>query len=121
MTPKEIGVKLIELVKAGKAHEAIETLYAPDIVSVEAGGPPGQSRVVTGIAACLEKGRQFRERMEVHRQDAEGPFPHDNRFAVLLRYDVTPRAGGERTTMMEVALYTVKDDKIVHEEFFYSM
>ena len=121
MTAKDIGTKLIELVKAGKAHEAIETLYAPNIVSVEAAAAPGQSREVTGIAACLQKGKQFRERMEVHRQDAEGPFPHDDRFAVLLRYDVTPRAGGPRTQMTEVALYTVKDDKIVREEFFYSM
>jgi hypothetical protein len=122
MTVMDIGRKLIELVKAGKAHEAIETLYAPDIVSVEAGGPPGQSRVVTGIAACLEKGQQFRARMEVHRQDAEGPFPHDDRFAVVLRYEVTPRApGGTRTTVTEVALYTVVGDKIAREEFFYAL
>jgi len=121
MTPAEIGTKLIELVKAGKAHEAIETLYAPNIVSVEAAAPPGQSPEVTGITACLEKGKQFRERMEVHKQDADGPYPHGDRFAVVLRYEVTPRASGARTTMSEVAVYTVKDDKIVREEFFYSM
>ena len=120
MTPKDIGTKLIELVKAGKAHEAIETLYAPNIVSVEAEAPPGQSREVTGIAACLEKGKKFRERMEVHSQNADGPYPHGDRFAVVLRYEVTP-VGEARTTISEVAVYTVKDDKIVREEFFYSM
>ncbi len=121
MTPIEIGTKLIALVKAGKAQEAIETLYHPDIVSVEAAAPPGQSPEVKGIQACLTKGKQFRERMEVHRQDADGPYPHGDRFAVVLRYEVTPRAGGSRTTMTEVGVYTVKDDKIVREEFFYAM
>jgi hypothetical protein len=121
MTPTEIGTQLVALIKAGKAHEAIETLYAPDIVSVEAGAPPGESPQVIGIPACLAKGKQFRERMEVHSQDAEGPYPHGDRFALFLHYDVTPRAGGPRMTMKEVALYTVKHDKIVREEFFYSM
>jgi hypothetical protein len=121
MTPKDIGTRLVELIKAGKSNEAIETLYAPDIVSVEAASAPDQSAITTGLAGCLEKGKQFRQRMEVHHQDADGPYPNGDRFAVLLRYDVTPRAGGPRTSMSEIAVYTVKDDKIVREEFFYSL
>jgi hypothetical protein len=39
----------------------------------------------------------------------------------MFDYDVTPRAGGERFHMKEVALYTVEGDKIVREEFFYKM
>jgi ketosteroid isomerase-like protein len=33
--------------------------------------------------------------------------------------DVTPKATGERTTLDEVGLYTIKDGKIVEERFFY--
>lgn len=121
MTSTEIGTKLVELVRAGKNHEAMETLYAHDIVSVEAGAPPGQKPESTGLAACLEKSKQFGQRMEVHGATVEGPFPNGDRFAVFYNYDLTPRAGGSRQKMMEVALYTVKNDKIVREDFFYKM
>jgi hypothetical protein len=121
MTTLELGTKLVALIRDGKNQEAMETLYAPDIVSVEAGGPPGMNREVQGIPACVTKGQQFRERVEVHTMTVEGPFPHGDRFAIFLAYDATPKAGGPRMTMKEVGLYTVASDKIVREEFFYSM
>jgi hypothetical protein len=121
MTPIEIGTKLVELIKAGKNREAMETLYAHDIVSVEAGAPPGQDRETRGVTACFEKSKQFAARMELHGNEVEGPFPNGDRVALILRSDVTPRAGGPRFTMTEVALYTVAGDKIVREEFFYRM
>ena len=34
MTTLEIGNQLVALCKQGKNHQAIETLYAPDVVSV---------------------------------------------------------------------------------------
>jgi len=40
---------------------------------------------------------------------------------VFYRFEITPKAGGERRKMTEVALYTVKNDKIAREEFFYRM
>ena len=51
MTTLEIGTKLVALVRAGKNPEAIESLYDPSVISVEAGAPPGQSREATGIPA----------------------------------------------------------------------
>src|SRR5512146_2765264 len=117
----DIGTKLVALIRAGKNAEAMETLYAPTIVSIEALAPPGGNREQTGIAACLAKGKQFRERHEIHSGAAEGPYPHGDRFAVVLSYDLTDKATGQRQKMNEVAVYTVKDDKIVREEFFYQM
>jgi ketosteroid isomerase-like protein len=49
------------------------------------------------------------------------PYPNDDRFAVRFTYDVTNKGSGQRFTMDEVGLFTVKDGKIVREEFFYSM
>jgi len=121
MTTLDIGNKLVALVRAGQGQEAIETLYAADIVSVEAMAPPGGSRETTGVAACLAKGKHWREANELHGAKVEGPFPHGDRFAAVLTYDITPRASGKRTTLAEVAVYTVKNDKIVREEFFYQM
>jgi ketosteroid isomerase-like protein len=121
MTSMEIGTQLVELIKQHKNQEAMETLYAHDIVSVEAMAPPGESPEVRGVAACKVKGEQFAARMEVHGAEVLGPYPNGDRFAVFLRYDVTPKAGGPRMQMNEVAVYTVKGDKIVREEFFYKM
>jgi ketosteroid isomerase-like protein len=40
---------------------------------------------------------------------------------VRFKYDVTPKHTGKRMTMDETGLYTVRDGKIVKEEFFYTM
>jgi ketosteroid isomerase-like protein len=119
-----VGKKLVELCKEGKMTEAIDTLYHPDIVSIEAGAPPGGSPKVEGIAAVKGKGEWWVANHEVHSGDAEGPFPHGDRFIVRFKFDVTAKSGpmaGKRFVMDEAALYTVKDGKVVHEEFFYSM
>jgi hypothetical protein len=122
MTNKEIGQKLVDLCKANKNEEAMKTLYASDIVSVEAMAPPGQSTEVKGLPACAEKGKMWAARMEVHGAVVEGPFTHgSDKFAVFFDYDVTEKAGNKRFHMKEVGIYTVKNDKITREEFYYSM
>jgi ketosteroid isomerase-like protein len=121
MTSMEIGTKLVALVREHKNAEAMQQLYSPDIVSVEAGAPPGGDRETHGLPACLAKGKAWGESNEVHSGEVEGPFPHDDRFAVVYRYDITQKASGRRIKMNEVALFTVKADKIVREEFFYTM
>ena len=42
----------------------------------------------------------------------------DSQFAVHFSYDVTCKATGKRSTMTEMALYTVQGDSIVREVFF---
>jgi ketosteroid isomerase-like protein len=119
-----VGKKLVDMCREGKHMEAIEELYSPNIVSVEAGAPPGGSPRTEGIAAIKSKGEWWAANHEVHKGEVEGPFPHQDRFIVRFTYDVTAKAGpmaGKRFTMDEAALYTVKDGKITHEEFFYSM
>jgi len=120
MTTLEVGKKLVDLVRARKNAEAMETLYDPNIVSVEAGAPGGAPTESTGVAACIEKGKQWQAGHEVHAANADGPFPHGDKFAVFLSYDVTQRESKQRFKMEEVAVYTVKNGKIVREEFFYS-
>jgi ketosteroid isomerase-like protein len=44
----------------------------------------------------------------------------ENQFAVQYTFDVTFKPTGQRTEMSEMALYTVKDGKIVREQFFYN-
>ncbi len=119
-----VGKKLVELCRAGKNTEAIDTLYSPNIVSIEAASGPNMSARTDGIAAVKGKSEWWVANHEVHKAEAHGPFPNGDRFIVRFIYDVTAKAGpmaGKRFTMDEAALYAVKDGKIVQEEFFYSM
>jgi hypothetical protein len=117
MTTFEIGTQLINLIKTGKSIEAMEKLYAADILSLEAAPMP--DREVRGRDKCVAKSKAWIEAHEIHSADAEGPFPHGDKFALILAYDITQRATGKRMQMKEVALYTVANDKIVKEEFMY--
>lgn len=121
MTTLEIGTRLVELCRAGKNREAQETLYAKDIVSVEAAAPPGQSPETRGLDAVIAKGVAWERAHEVREAHTEGPFPHGDRFAVIFDYDVVRRADGQRMRMREIALFTVANDEITREEFFYAM
>lgn len=121
MTVKEIGTRLVELCKQGKNDEAMKELYHPEIVSVEAGAPPGKSPECQGLDAVLQKSKEFSAAHEIHGAKTEGPFPNGDKFAVIFDYDVTFKPMNQRMRMHEVALYTVKNDKIVREEFYYSM
>jgi hypothetical protein len=57
MNTLEIGQKMVELCRLGKNDEAIKTLFSKDIVSVEAGAPPGQEATTKGMEAVLGKGK----------------------------------------------------------------
>jgi ketosteroid isomerase-like protein len=120
MTTIETGKKLVELCNQGKAKEAMETLYSPDIVSVEAQSMPNMPAEMRGMKAVAAKGQWWEENHTVHAAKAEGPFPHGDRFIVRFTYDVTNKPSGKRFTMDEAGLYTVQNGKIVREEFFYT-
>lgn len=124
MDTKEIGKKLVELCRKGKNLDAVNTLYSPDVVSVEAQGDATMPAELHGIDKIRGKNQWWVENHEVHSASVEGPFPHEDRFATLFHYDITPKTGpmkGKRMKMDEVAIYTVKGGKIVREEFFYDM
>ena len=121
MEAKDIGTELVALCRQGKNLEAIEKFYSPDVVSIEAMGMPGMERTQTGIDAIKEKNMWWVDNHEVHGGDVQGPFPHDSRFIVYFKFDVTPKQTGQRMTMEEMGLFTVENGKIVKEEFFYSM
>jgi|SRR5579862_1753515 ketosteroid isomerase-like protein len=121
MTTQEVADKLVKLCSAGQFHEATEALYSPDIVSMEAGAPPGQSRESKGIAAVKAKGEWWMANHEVHSSKVEGPLVAGSHFTVSFKMDVTFKPQNKRFTLEEVAVYKVADGKIVYEEFFYSM
>jgi hypothetical protein len=96
-------------------------LYSPEIVSMEAGAPPGGSRESKGIQAVTAKGEWWGANHEIHSIVVEGPLVAGAHFSVAFKMDVTFKPASKRFTMEEIALYKVADGKVVYEEFFYSM
>jgi SnoaL-like domain len=125
-TTLEVGKQLVDLCKQGKFDEAMKKTYGPKIVSIEAfASPDGKMpQRIEGIDAVQKKAEWWGKNHEVHKVEVLGPWPHGDRFIAIFKLDITPKSGpmsGKRFTMEEAALYTVKDGKVVHEEFFYHM
>ena len=119
MTTQEVADALVKLCAEGKFEEATEKFYAKDVVSVEAGAPPGQSRESKGIEAVKAKGEWWRANHEVHGVKVAGPLVAGSHFAATFTLDITFKPQNKRFSMEEVAIYKVKDGKVVYEEFFY--
>lgn len=119
-----IANALVQHNKAGTLSELLDTLYAEDCVSVEAFAMPGGdgSREAVGLDAIKGKHEWWDNTMEMLGGEMEGPFPHgDDRFAVIFKSQAKNKETGDVMNMEEVAVYHVKDGKIVREEFFYTM
>ena len=88
-------------------------------MSVEAVGNAQMPAEISGIAAVRAKNEWWVSNNEVHSSEVNSPFLGEGQFAVQHIYDFTPKGSGQRKRMTEMALYAVKDGKIVREQFFY--
>ncbi len=117
-----VAHELVDLCRAGRNMDAIHKLYASSIVSVEPVGNDDMPAEMNGINAIRGKNQWWVDNNDVHKAEVNGPFVGENdQFAVNYMYDVTFKPTGQRMQMTEMALYTVKDGKIVREQFFYHM
>lgn len=121
MTTQEVADELVKYCSQGKFAEAVEALYSPEIVSMEAAAPPGGSREAKGIEAVRAKGKWWGENHEVHSIKVDGPVVAGPQFAVAFKMEVTFKPASRRMVMEEVAVYKVADGRVVYEEFFYTM
>ncbi len=115
-----VAEELVSLCRVGRNVDAINTLYSPEIVSVESMGNEAMPREMKGFDAIMAKNKWWSENNTVNSARVEGPFVGEgDKFAVYYNFDVTSKQTGKRQEMEEMALYTVKDGKVVHEHFFY--
>ena len=117
MSTEEVAKKVVELTRKQAWKEALESLYSKDIVSVEARAMEGGSTESRGIEAVRGKTDWWENNMQVHSAKVSGPFVAHDRFVVQYDIDVTDKNSKKRMQMSEVGVYTVKDGKIVREEF----
>jgi hypothetical protein len=117
MNTEEVAKKVVELVRKQAWYEALDTLYDKDIVSVEAQSNDGSSPDTRGMDGVRGKIDWWVDAMEVHSFKADGPFVAHDRFVVQYDADVTDKNSKQRRQLSEVGVYTVKNGKIVREEF----
>ncbi len=118
MTTQDVAGRFNELAQTGQWNKIQEELYADNAVSIE---PPHSQGLqsVEGLDAIREKGRQFEAMVEeMHGGYSTPPIVGGNHFSVAMGMDCTMKGMG-RIKMDEIAVYEVKDGKIVKEQFFF--
>jgi len=117
-TTTDVANRFHELAQQGQWNEIQDELFSDDAVSIEPANSPGL-KSVEGIDAIRQKGKQFENMVEeMHGGFTNPPQIAGNHFAVAMGMDVTMKGQG-RMKMDEIAVYQVKDGKIVKEQFFY--
>jgi len=115
MNLQTLGQKVVDLCNQGKNFEVMETLYDPNIASIE---PTGKATI--GKHPVIEKSRKWAEGVEIHSEAVLGPFFHGkDRFATKTIFEVTRKETGKRESLEEITIYTIKDGLITQEEFFF--
>jgi ketosteroid isomerase-like protein len=117
MTNAEAIQQFTAMLKSGDHEGAAKKFNSPNIVSLEAIEGPGAR--TEGAEAMKAKWEWWESTHELHSVTTEGPFINGDQFAVVFDMDVTEKATGKRSKGREVALYTMKDGKVVEEKFYY--
>jgi len=118
MTTQEVATRFNELAQTGQWDKIQDELFSDTAESIEPVRSQGL-RSVQGMAAIKEKAKEFSAMVEeVHGGYSNEPQVAGNHFAVAMGMDCTMKGQG-RVKMEEIAVYEVKDGKIVKEQFFY--
>lgn len=119
LTTEQVAKRFYQLASAGNWHQIQDELFSQDARSIEPPGAEGFPEVVTGLDNIRQKGRMWAELVEeVHDGYCREPQTAGNYFTCAMGTDVTMKGKG-RVPMDEIALYEVREGKIVLEQFFY--
>ena len=117
-TTQEVANRFHELAQQGNWMRIQEELYSDDAESIE----PAHSMALQsakGKDALKQKGEMFNSMVEeMHGGYSSEPIVAGNHFAVAMGMEATMKGQG-RSKMDEIALYEVRDGKIVKEQFFF--
>ena len=121
MTTQQVANRYYELIKQNKRTEIQEELYSKDIVNREPehASATGVATVTIGLDAVKAKGKARIEMIEtVHSDYCSEPVLGGNFFSVAFARDITLK-GKPRMKLEEIAVFELKEGKIISEQFFY--
>jgi len=116
-TPGEIAKSVMAHVQSGAHNDAPiwKAHWSNKAVSIE-----GSGHAWHGLKAIGKKCEEWMSQHTIHSASASGPFVGATGFSILFDMDIEVKATGQRIKMQEVGVYTVKNGKIVQEEFMYA-
>ena len=118
MTVEQIAISLANYCRNEQFSLAQKELYADDAVSVEPFEVLGFEKETRGISALEEKDKKFSAMIESrYGTTVSEPLIAGNAFSFVLTMDIKLK-GRDRGHISELCVYTVKDGKIISEQFF---
>ena len=118
MTTNQIANRLVELCRKGDYETAQKELFAEEAISIEPYATPAFEKETKGLTSILEKGEKWGAMVEkTNKLEVSSPIVAENAFAFTMHLDVNMKERGNMD-IKELCVYTVKDGKIVAEEFF---
>jgi ketosteroid isomerase-like protein len=121
MTTQDVANRYMELEKQGKWMEIQDELYSRDVVCIEPehAAAMGMQTLTKGIDAVKAKAKAWNDSIEeMHGGYCSEPVVGGNFFSVAMGMDCTKKGVG-RMKMDEIAVFEVRDGKIVKEQFFF--
>lgn len=118
MTVEQVAARLSAYCRKEQFSQAQQELYADEAVSIEPYEIPGFDKETKGLDALKEKDRKFNAMVESrHGTTVSEPLIAGNTFTFVLTMDIKMK-GREREEVKELCVYTVKNGKIISEQFF---
>jgi ketosteroid isomerase-like protein len=121
MTTQEVANRYMDLFKQGKASEIQDTLYDADVICVEPehAASQGIPTLTRGLEAIKAKTKARQETIaELHSFYCTEPSVGGGYFSMAMGRELTFK-NGQRRKVDEIAVFGVKDGKIVSETFYY--
>lgn len=116
-SPADIGAVVVEAFNEHRPDvELWDRFWSDDVESVEG---LGVSQAWRGRDAMQAKGEAWIAEHTVHSATAEGPYVGATGFSIRFRMDVEEKSTGNRILMEEIGVYTVRNGKVIREEFMY--
>ena len=117
MTTQEVANRFYELSETGQFDLIYQELFSPDARSIEPAG--GGFPEANNLAEIIQNGKDWAEQIEAMHGGYTGvPVVAGNYFTCAMGMDVTMK-GQARMQLDEIAVYHVRDGKIVSQQFFY--
>ncbi|AKS41197.1 SnoaL-like domain-containing protein [Wenzhouxiangella marina] len=114
----EVASGFIALWRAGEFRAAGEKYWAEEVVSIEPHDlSDGTAAVCCGIEAVRAKTRRWLATHGIEDLSLDGPFITGDRFAIFA--DLIIAHAGRRIPHSQIAIFTVRDGRIIEERHFY--
>jgi hypothetical protein len=119
-TINDVARDFTAMLRLGQFEAAGKKYWADNVTSVDPVDlPGGVPAVASGIEATRAKSKSWFDASRIDDLSIDGPFVTGNQFALFMDMMIINRASGDSQPFTEIAVFTVRDAKIIEERFFY--